>query len=69
MALSQVEFRMNASDSSRENGDGNYKTDSTEADANGLARLNEVREDIPQITKGSEVYARICELQMEQTCG
>ena len=44
------------SDSSRENSDGNYKTDSTEADANGLARLNEVREDIPQITQGPEVY-------------
>ena len=31
------------SDSSRENSDGNYKTDSTEADTNGLARFNEVR--------------------------
>ena len=41
------------SDSSRENSDGNYKTDSTEADANGLARLNEVREDISQITHDS----------------
>ena len=49
-----------ASNSSKENSDGNYKTDSTEADAN-----KEVIKDIPQIAQRPEV----CEPQMEQTCG